>query len=270
MELEFYIDDYLLMWELLFTRSFSNKFNNYKTKLWKIYNSEYKKMYDDKNKMLNDLDNYIPDDDTIYNILEDTVEYKNIIDYVEKYKISIISVWDKYKKDINKNLKRILKRRLPLYKVLIVYDKLNMVEVVEVNNVNYIILGKHFSNPISIIYDILYVILKQEYSKNTSYFNTIVAMVINELSTTISNKSLPYLATNQDNGIKTKIYPYFLMYLGISKKDVKNYMKKDNVFFDENRYIYNYDLSRIDIYDFIEYVNNNINDILSNNDIDIM
>ena len=95
-------------------------------------------------------------------------------------------------------------------------------------------------------------------------------MVINELSTTISNKSLPYLATNQDNSIKTKIYPYFLMYLGISKKDIKNYMKKDNVFFDENRYIYNYDLSRIDIYDFIEYVNNNINDILSNNGIDIM
>jgi len=269
MELEFCINDYILMWELLFSESYSSKFNSFKTKLWKAYNDEYKIIIKDKEKIMEDPKNFIPDDDTIYNYLSNSLEYKKVYNTCENYKIDIMSVWDKYKKDINKNLKRILKIRLPRYKILIVYDKLNIVEANVINNQKYIILGKHYSNGLSIIYDILYVILKQEYQDKSDYFNYIITLVINELSTSIFKKALPYLS-NSDVMTKLKIYPYFLMYLGVCKKDMENYMKKDSLFFDVNNYIYDNDLSRYTIYEFIEYVNKNINKILNSEEKDII
>ena len=47
------------------------------------------------------------------------------------------------------------------------------------------------------------------------------------------------------------------MYLGIEKDNMVEYMKRDTIFFDEDKVDYNYELKSMNIEEFIEFVINN-------------
>ena len=94
MKLDFILNDYLLMWHLLYESSVSEEIHNIKQVLWKDYKKEYSTLYKEKDKILNDLDNYIPDDDFIFNIFETSPSYKKVIKETNKYRMSLLQLWD--------------------------------------------------------------------------------------------------------------------------------------------------------------------------------
>ena len=79
MELVFKTNDYLLAWYLLFKPSTDTEFQKIKLKLWKNYTEEYKKIEKDNVKIMQDTDNFIPNNDLIYDKIFET-------DYFKKYK----------------------------------------------------------------------------------------------------------------------------------------------------------------------------------------
>ena len=54
--------------------------------------------------------------------------------------------------------------------------------------------------------------------------------------------------------LKEKIYPYWLMYLGVKQEDMQKYMIRDNIFFNLNDYEYDKHLEYIDLVSFINYI----------------
>ena len=83
MELVFKTNDYLLAWYLLFKPSTDTEFQKIKLKLWKNYTEEYKKIEKDNVKIMQDTDNFIPNNDLIYDKIFET-------DYFKKYKTKTI------------------------------------------------------------------------------------------------------------------------------------------------------------------------------------
>ena len=85
MNLKFMVNDYVLIWNLLFQASISDSIHKYKQKLWKNYKKEYNITYKDYNKIIKDPKNFIPRDDTIYNLMKDYSGYKELKKETEKY-----------------------------------------------------------------------------------------------------------------------------------------------------------------------------------------
>ena len=69
MNLKFVVNDYVLIWNLLFQASISENLYNLKQKIWVNYKKQYNETFKDNLKILKDPKNFIPDDDTIYNIV---------------------------------------------------------------------------------------------------------------------------------------------------------------------------------------------------------
>ena len=89
MNLNFIINDYILIWNVLFQASVSEPIYKLKQKLWDTYKEQYNNTYKDRVAILNDVKNYIPNDDTIYNIILESAEYQNIRKESEKSIISL-------------------------------------------------------------------------------------------------------------------------------------------------------------------------------------
>ena len=92
MNLNFIINDYILIWNVLFQASVSEPIYKLKQKLWDTYKEQYNNTYKDRVAILNDVKNYIPNDDTIYNIILESAEYQNIRKEVEKYRLEVIKL----------------------------------------------------------------------------------------------------------------------------------------------------------------------------------
>ena len=69
MKLIFQVNDYLLAWNLLYGASISQKVHTFKQKLWTTYKRKYNTSNKDKEEMLCDIKNYLPNDDTLYNLV---------------------------------------------------------------------------------------------------------------------------------------------------------------------------------------------------------
>ena len=78
--------------------------------------------------------------------------------------------------------------------------------------------------------------------------------ITNELYTRVSKESKYKIGKKELRDLKEKIYPYWLMYLGIELEDFDKYMIRDNIFFDKNKYKYQKILRTIDIYSFIAFL----------------
>ena len=72
MNLKFMVNDYVLIWNLYFKHPLVKEFINLKQKLWLNYKKEYNNTYRDKELMLKDPKNFIPNDDSVYNIVLET------------------------------------------------------------------------------------------------------------------------------------------------------------------------------------------------------
>lgn len=259
MNLNFIINDYILIWNVLFQASVSEPIYKLKQKLWDTYKEQYNNTYKDRVAILNDVKNYIPNDDTIYNIILESTEYQNIRKEVEKYRLEVIKLWNK---KISTQLKKITKQDFKEYKVYLIDNRLEILELPTIPNkdIKTIILGKKIpeEEPNKIIFLLLEAILKKEINKykdiDKNIANAIIEMAIeNELATNISNISHYWTSEEKLLSIKRQIYPFWLMYLGISKEEMSKYMNRDKIAFDVNKFPYEKDLKNLDITDFIDF-----------------
>lgn len=257
MNIKFVVNDYILVWNLLFRASISETVHKLKQKLWMNYKKEYNDTYKDKNLMLKDIKNYIPNDDTIYNIVLETKEYQRLKKDTEKYRLELLKVWDK---KLNSYLKKILKKEPEEYTIFLVGEQFDVLESISSQDKTSIILGKKLNKQESrkIMVDVVMSIVKKELKEYKDHdkliADAIVEMAIyNELATNLTNNSHYFMGKEKLTYIKRQIYPYWLMYLGISKEDMPKYMLRDKIAFDLEKYPYEKQLIKYELEEFIDF-----------------
>lgn len=275
MNLNFIVNKYLLMWNLLYQASVSEDIHKIKQKLWRDNKKEYSLLHKEKDIILNELDDYIPDDDLIYNILESSNEYKKIKQETNRYRLNLLEIWDSSRKLYTKELSKLLKYDLEKkYNVCVLHPTL---DVVETNfDLDLIIIGKKIDSrdKDSFLSYLIYKILKNEFTTIKTDERDIITVMLelislNELYTKISKESKYNIGKKELRTIKEKIYPYWLMYLGVSEEEFEKYMVRDNIFFNKNDYKYEKKLCNIDIFTFITFIINNKRVILNKKSIGV-
>ena len=277
MNLKFIVNEYVLIWYLLFQKSISNELNDYKNKLWSNMKNEYTAFQKEKHVILEDPKNYIPDNDTIYDMVKEFDDYQKILRETEQFKIEIIRVWDKYKKKINDNLFKILKFDISNYNVLLVNPKLNIIDISsdKDNKIHTLVYGKQINDDnIRIVLEIIYMIVRKEFKnfdkENSEIVEAILELaILHELGTRITNKSCYLFKDSENSLIKRQIYPYFLMYLGIDRDDLFSYMRRDGIVFDASQYTNEVQLRKINLREFISFCINNKKIILKLDKIEV-
>ena len=277
MNLKFMVNDYVLIWNLLFQASISDSIHKYKQKLWQNYKKEYNITYKDYKKIMKDPKNFIPQDDTIYNLMKDYSGYKELKKETEKYRLYLVKMWDKYKKQTIKELKNITRMEFDSYQVLVVSPKLKCtkIEVPPTTKVNTIVWGVKHRFGLENLTHIVFDIIKKELENYKKEYKDIVKaiielVVLNEFATRISGKS-KYLSGEESlKFLKRQIYPYWLMYLGVKKEDLVKYMKRDKILFDVSKYTYERELKKIDLLRFIDFCIKNQKHILKINELEII
>lgn len=264
MNVNFYVNEHILIWNLLFQASISEPIYNLKQKLWANYKNEYNNTYRDKNLILRDTKNFIPNDDTIYNIVIETKEYDKLHKKAEKYRMEIMKLWDSNKKIIELLVKKIIKKSIRPYNILVVNEELNIIDTNYQNEKNgTLIIGKKIDkkDPFKIIIEMVLAIIQEEINyeadRNEIATSIIELAVLNEFATIISKKSCyisgqPYLSN-----IKRQLYPYWLMYLNVPQEEFANYMERDKIAFDATSLAYEKELKKMNIEEFINFCHRN-------------
>ena len=268
MKLDIIVNKYLLIWHLLYQSSVSDDVHNLKQQLWIKYKKEYSLVHKDKEEILLTLEDYIPNDNLIYNLIENSQEYKKVKHETMKYRNNILEIWDKNRKNYTKELGQILKFNLKnTYKICIIHPNLDVVETDFKSNT--ITIGKQIitKDKDNFLTYLIYKIVKHEILKLKTNEKDILDVVVelaitNELYTRISNKSKYKIGKKELRNLKEKIYPYWLMYLGVREEDLDKYMVRDNIFFDKTKYKYEKILRTIDIYSCIAFLVKNKKTIL--------
>lgn len=279
MNLKFAVNDYVLIWNLLFQASISEEIHNLKQKIWKNYKSQYNSVFKDNQLILKDPKNFIPNDDTIYNIVLETKEYERIKKNTEKFRIKILKIWDENKKEAIKELKDILRFDIKLYHVLVVSEKLNIIDTTNVkgSKVNTIVWGKKLNeeNPFQLIINLVYQIVMKELSNYQVEYQDVVKAIVelailNEFATRITGTTHYFTGDNTLKYLKRQIYPYWLMYLGVSKDKMMEYMTRDKIGFDTFKYAYEPHLKELDLYAFIDFCIRNQRHIVKIDELEII
>ena len=182
----------------------------------------------------------------------------------------LLEIWDKNKKLYFRELGKILKYDLKGdYKICILHPSLGVAEVDFVDN-KVITIGKKLSikEKDDFLTYLMYKIIKNDVlnvdTKEIYILNSVIELAItNELYTRVTGDSKYSLGKKELRGIKEKIYPYWLMYLGISKDNMEKHMLRDNILFNINAYNYINELSCMSIFDFINYIIDNKKEIFS-------
>ena len=279
MNLNFVLNDYVLIWNLLFSASISSNIQMFKQKLWKNYRHSYNDLFKEEEHILKDPKNYIPDDDTIFDMVKASDIYKEIREDTEKYRLELLHTWDKIKKDLNKNLKEILRFDIKLYHVLIVDKKLDVIgmKIPKSRRVNTITWGNRVDsdNYTLAIINIIEYIVRKELATYKSEYKDIVDAIIelaidNELTSRTLKKSVYLRGDSSLKYLKRQLYPYFLMYLGYSKEEILNRMMEDKIIFELDKYTFERGLATVDLKTFINFCIKNQKHILKIKELEII
>lgn len=279
MNLSFDLNDYLLIWNLLFQTSISNETQRLKEKLWKNYRHLYKALYKEEAKILKDPKNYIPDDDTIFDMVKATDVYKKIRKETEEYRLFLMHYYDEMKKTINIYFKDIIRFDIKMYHVLVINPRFNAVEMKtvksrKVNTISWGMMNDQNDGELAIISIISHALRKELKDYETDYqeiVDGVVELAIdNELATRIKGKSYYLKGDNSLKFLKKQIYPYFLMYLGSNKYEMINYMARDNIIFDVDNYTFTRSLAASDLKEFISFCIENQKYILQIEELEII
>lgn len=271
MNLKFVVNDYLLIWNLLFKDSITQDICNLKQKLWNTYEKEYNEIYKDKELILEDSKNFIPNNDLIYNFIIDSKDFENIKKEVEKVRFSVVKNYDKNIKHINKLIKKVIRKEMPNYECFILNTQFNIHETIKLNNKEgRIIIGKQKETENNKLTELLFDIIKQEIvienEDDLGIKDAILELaVLNEFQTDINGYSCYQNGTASLQKLKKFIYPYWLMYLGIQRKDMLEYMERDKIYFEVNNYAYEKELINMNIEEFISFVIRNKRYIIRTN-----
>ena len=279
MNLNFVLNDYVLIWNLLFSASISSDIQIFKQKLWKNYRHSYNELYKEEELILKDPKNYIPDDDTIFDMVKASDIYKEIREETEKYRLDLLHTWDKIKKDLNKNLKEILRFDIKLYHVLVVDKKLDVIgmKIPKSRRVNTITWGNRVDsdNYTLAIINIIEHIVRKELANYQIEYKDIVDAIIelaidNELTSRTLKKSVYLRGDSSLKYLKRQLYPYFLMYLGYSKEEILNRMLEDKIIFELDKYTFERGLATVDLKTFIDFCIKNQRHILKISELEII
>ena len=264
MKAKFLLNDYTLIWTLLYQGSVTEDIYKLKQKLWLNYKNEYNQGYKDKNILLSDPKNFIPNDDTVYNSILANKDYEEIKKETEKYRREVMKIWDKNRKTIDNLFSNVLRKEIEDYNILIVNDELDILDTCGGKAVKSIILGKKIDDeePEKILYDILMTILDKEIKEssinNQNIRKSIIELaVLNEFPTRLHKRSCYLKGSLELNNLKRKIYPYWLMYLGVPKEDFLKFMMRDNIAFEVEKYTYEKQFVKMDIEEFIDFCGRN-------------
>ena len=279
MNLKFVVNDYVLIWNLLFQASINERVHKLKQKLWINYKKEYNNTYRDKELILKDAKNFIPNDDTIYNIVLETKEYEKIKKDTEKYRNEVLKIWDNNKKEATKILKAITKLDLKPYQILVVSEQLDIIDTTTVKDakINTVVLGKKVTadTTMKLLVELVFQILKHEFKEYKVEYKEIVDAVVelavlNEFPTRLTGRSHYLTGDPTLNFLKRQIYPYWLMYLGADKEDMLSFMMRDKIAFDVDKYAYEKELKKKDLLEFIDFCIRNQKYIVKINELEII
>ena len=242
--------------------------HKFKQKLWLNNKKEYSQVHKDKQEILKFLDDFIPDDDIIYNAVENSPLYKKIKIETNKYRNNILEIWDQNRRKYSKELTSILKFDVKKeYKICVIHPSLDVVETDFDSKI--ITMGKRIitRDKDNFLSYLIYRIIKNEIFKlktdETEILDVVTELaIINELYTRVSKESKYNIGKKDQRELKEKIYPFWLMYLGVPFDDFEKYMVRDNIFFDKNKYKYLKLLKTVDIYSFIGFLIKNKKTIL--------
>ncbi len=257
MKTKFIVNDYALIWNLLFQASISENIYKIKQYLWETYRNEYNLTFKDKISILKDYKNFIPSNDTIYNIVIEKKEYDKIKKQAEKYRIEIMKLWDKNQKETDHLLNEIIRKELPNYTFFIVCKELNVIDHPVKSS---LVIGKSINKkaPLNLLLEINMKIISNNLKKypeeNKKFKNAIIELaVLNEYATRIYNRSCYLIGKPDLLALKRQLYPYWLMYLGVKKENLNSYMMRDKIDFDINKITYNKELQEMNLEEFIDF-----------------
>ena len=261
MNSNFIVNDYIIIWNLLFGASISEDIHNLKQKIWNTYKEEYNKILKDKEIILKDYKNFIPNDDTVYNIVLDTECYEKYKKEIEKYRVELMKIWDKSKKETSYLFKNIIKNKISDCTFFVVNKELNILEYTKENSM---IIGKEIDikNEKKILIDITMKIINSNIKKYEGEYKKfkdaiLELAIINEYQTRITNNNCYNCGSIELKSLKMWLYPYWLMYLGIPKEDFSKRMMQDGIVFDADKYAYEKELKKMTIEEFIEFCTRN-------------
>lgn len=261
MNFNFLLNDYLLAWNILFQASISDVIHKQKLKLWNNYQKQYNDLMKDNIKILKEGKDFIPNDDTIYNLLFESDNFNVFKKESEKHRIYLMKTWDKYRKKNNTIMKEIL--RYPFdykFDVYVIHPLLDTTTFIPKANSCSFVWGRHndTESDIKTLIDMLSFIINNELKEfdkeNKDIVETIIELAIkNELYTRLTGKSKYREGNEKHRNLKHKLYPYWLMYLGASKEEMLSYMMRDSIAFDLDKYIIETELKKQDLLDFIRF-----------------
>lgn len=275
MKFDFFINNYLLMWNILYQNSISEEVQKFKTKLWTNYKKEYSLSFKEKTPILNELNDYIPDDDFIFNMVESSDCYRKIKQETNKYRLTLLEIWTLNNKKFIRNLNKILKYEInKKFDVCVLHPNFDILETDFDSNV--IQLGKKVTikEKDSFMTFLFYKILENEFGKIKKYEQDIYTVIlelvcVNELYSKVTGSSKYNIGLTNLRKLKNQIYPYWLMYLGIEKDNMEKRMIEDNLFFNINDYEYEPKLKNYDIFSFANYIINNKQKIMKKKSIGV-
>ncbi len=261
MNIKFIDNDYLLAWYLLFKPSFCEEIQALKERVWNNYSSIYLSMESENIEILKYGEDFIPDDNTIYDIVFDSEIFDLLKKETDKHRNFLMDAWDSKKKDISEAFKKICRIKLSdQYNIVVIHPLLDIVEYMKSNPKKAIAWGKKDDREDSFLtlMRIVYTVLKYEVAdfqkENREMVSAILDMAINnELATQVCGE------TKYDQGfkrlklLKKQLYPYWLMYLGADKEKMLNYMMRDKTSFELDHYQLEPQLAKVDIYGFIDF-----------------
>ena len=216
MNLNFVLNDYVLIWNLLFSASISSNIQMFKQKLWKNYRHSYNDLYKEEEHILKDPKNYIPADDTIFDMVKASDIYKEIREETEKYRLELLHTWDKLKKDLSKNLKEIVRFDIKLYHVLVIDKNLDVIgmSIPKSRRVNTITWGNRVDSDnytLAIINIIEHIVRKELANYQVEYKDLVDAVIElaidNELASRLLNKSVYLKGDKHLKFLKCQLYP---------------------------------------------------------------
>lgn len=276
MNVEFVVNDYLLVWNILFKPSLREDFQKLKEDVWKKYPKEYEHLNKENVEILKYTNDFIPDDDTIYNYIFETDEFKIIKKQTDKYRRFLMRIWDTHCKDIMKYLDDLFRCKITnSYKILVVHPHLDNVEFLKKNPKRNIVWGKKedMQDGLKAIIRILYTIIKYEImdyqSGNKEMVSAIVDLLVsNEIYTRLSGNSKYSEGIKKLKLLRKQIYPYWLMYQGSDREEFVSYMMRDCIPFDIDKYPIDKSIRKMNFYEFIDYCCDNQRSIIRLNELE--
>ena len=266
MNLEFYVNDYLLAWYLLYSASLSKEIDKLRKSLWSKYKKEYNFCYKDKQEIIKYGKDFIPDNDTIYNEVFESEVFKSLKKESNKHKMHLTRLFENNSKVVKKCCMEVLKLELKeTYPVYVIHPRM---ECIEYNKATASLIWGSDKDKYDAITILILTIVKGIYENYNNDYKEIIdsiieLAVINEISKQLTSTITYDIGNPTLKIIKRQIYPFWLMYLGNdTKEDMLNRMIEDKIAFDIDYYPIDKNMKKMNLTKFIDFCIKNNKHIL--------